>query len=72
MSTTYQKLGPETKGVSDSLTKLARLRLPDSMAGKCFLDIGCNEGFFCGVAATRHSKKTGCGPHRRAVIKEDA
>lgn len=53
MSTTYQTHSPETKGVSDSLRKLARLRLPDSLAGKSVLDIGCNEGFFCGVAASR-------------------
>lgn len=53
MSTTYQTHSPGAKGVSDSLRKLERLRLPDNMAGKSFLDIGCNEGFFCGVAASR-------------------
>jgi SAM-dependent methyltransferase len=53
MSTTYQTHTPESDGTSDSLRKLERLRLPESMAGKSFLDIGCNEGFFCGVAASR-------------------
>ena len=57
MSTTYQAHPPELKGVSDSSKKLGRLRLPDSMAGKSFLDIGCNEGFFCGVAASRDAAR---------------
>lgn len=33
-------------GASDSKAKLTALQLPD-LAGKSFLDIGCNEGFFC-------------------------
>src|SRR5690606_1486624 len=37
--------------VGDSLTldKLKALHLPE-LAGKSFLDVGCNEGFFCGFA----------------------
>ena len=44
----YQSF-PGTKGGSLSLEKLSALRLP-SLEGKRFLDIGCNEGFFCGYA----------------------
>lgn len=40
---------PDVKGGSRSLEKLAALRLPDCQ-GKRFLDVGCNEGFFCGYA----------------------
>jgi SAM-dependent methyltransferase len=45
----YQSF-PGTVGDSYSLEKLKALRLPD-LAGKRFLDVGCNEGFFCGYAA---------------------
>ncbi|MCH4564684.1 methyltransferase domain-containing protein [Halomonas sp. EGI 63088] len=44
----YQSF-PGVKGSSDSLRKLAALRLP-SLAGKRCLDVGCNEGFFAGYA----------------------
>ncbi len=44
----YQSF-PGTKGGSRSLQKLEALRLP-SLKDKRFLDIGCNEGFFCGYA----------------------
>ena len=44
----YQSF-PGVKGSSDSLRKLAALRLP-SLAGKRCLDVGCNEGFFAGFA----------------------
>lgn len=36
-------------GDSNSIAKLSALSLPD-LKGKTFLDIGCNEGFFCGFA----------------------
>ena len=41
----YQTIGLQ-KGNSDSEGKLATLQLPD-LAGKSFLDLGCNMGFFC-------------------------
>lgn len=44
----YQSF-PDVKGGSNSLDKLSALRLPP-LAGKSFLDVGCNEGFFCGFA----------------------
>ena len=44
----YQSF-PGAVGDSKSLDKLKALRLP-MMAGRSFLDIGCNEGFFCGFA----------------------
>ncbi len=40
------------QGDSDSVGKLAAIGLPD-LAGKSFLDIGCNEGYFCGEALRR-------------------
>lgn len=44
----YQSF-PDAPGDSRTLDKLKALRLP-ALAGKRFLDIGCNEGFFCGFA----------------------
>lgn len=44
----YQSF-PGEEGDSNSLAKLSCLNLP-SLAGKSFLDVGCNEGFFCGYA----------------------
>ncbi len=44
----YQSF-PGAPGDSLTLDKLKALRLPE-MAGKSFLDVGCNEGFFCGFA----------------------
>jgi len=45
----YQSF-PDMQGDSRTLDKLKALRMPD-LSGKCFLDIGCNEGFFCGFAS---------------------
>ena len=44
----YQSF-PWVRGDSQSYKKLLALQLP-SLAGKTFLDVGCNEGFFCGYA----------------------
>lgn len=46
--TQYQSF-PGTPGSSRSLEKLRALCLP-ALGGKSFLDVGCNEGFFCGYA----------------------
>lgn len=50
----YQSF-PDTAGDSRSLDKLKALRFPD-VRGRAFLDVGCNEGFFCGFAY--HAKAT--------------
>jgi SAM-dependent methyltransferase len=55
--THYERYGREegrqphggTAADSDNEKKLIALRLPD-LRGKSFLDIGCNEGFFCNQA----------------------
>lgn len=48
----YQSFENE-RGDSDSFTKLAAMQFPESMEGKSFLDLGCNEGFFCMEAKRR-------------------
>ncbi|HVI60348.1 MAG TPA: methyltransferase domain-containing protein [Luteimonas sp.] len=44
----YQSF-PDAAGDSRTLDKLKALRLP-ALDGRSFLDVGCNEGFFCGFA----------------------
>lgn len=44
----YQSF-PGAAGDSRTLDKLKALRLP-CLEGRSFLDVGCNEGFFCGFA----------------------
>lgn len=44
----YQSF-PGQQGNSLSADKLSTMRFPD-LTGKRFLDLGCNEGFFCGYA----------------------
>lgn len=44
----YQSF-PDATGDSRTLEKLKALKFPD-LAGRSFLDVGCNEGFFCGFA----------------------
>lgn len=46
----YQTIGGQ-RGASDSEEKLRRIRFNTlGLAGKSFLDIGCNAGFFCKAA----------------------
>lgn len=44
----YQSF-PDATGDSRTLEKLKALKFPD-LGGRSFLDVGCNEGFFCGFA----------------------
>lgn len=50
---TYQSHSDSEKGMVDSAHRLARLGIPDDLQGATVLDIGCNEGFYCNVAAQR-------------------
>lgn len=47
---------PGAPGDSLTLDKLKRLALPD-LQGKSFLDVGCNEGFFCGFARSMGARR---------------
>lgn len=51
----YQSF-PDTPGTSNSFEKLLALRIPD-VKDKRYLDIGCNEGFFCGFALYSGAKQ---------------
>lgn len=44
-------------GDSNSSEKLRRLALPSDLTGRNFLDVGCNEGFFCMAARERGASK---------------
>lgn len=52
----YQSF-PGAAGDSRTLDKLKALRLPD-LAGRSFLDVGCNEGFFCGFAKFQGAERS--------------
>lgn len=47
---------PWAKGDSASYNKLYALQIP-SLKNKTFLDVGCNEGYFCGYAEFLGAKK---------------
>jgi SAM-dependent methyltransferase len=47
----------DVSGDSDSAAKLRRLHLPDDLSGRSFLDIACNEGFFCQEAWRRGANR---------------
>ena len=51
----YQSF-PGAIGDSRTLDKLKALRMPD-LAGRSFLDVGCNEGFFCGFAKFQGARR---------------
>ena len=65
----YQSF-PGVRGGSQSLPKLVALRLP-ALAGKRFLDVGCNEGYFCGYAL-REGAETVVGLDKSAAAIQKA
>lgn len=65
----YQSF-PNTPGTSNSFEKLLSLRLPD-VKDKRFLDVGCNEGFFCGFAFFSGAKEV-IGIDKNAIALKKA
>ncbi|HRF07570.1 MAG TPA: methyltransferase domain-containing protein [Xanthobacteraceae bacterium] len=51
----YQSF-PDAPGMVDSDAKLAAMNLP-SLTGLSFLDVACNEGYYCGVALRDGAKR---------------
>jgi len=65
----YQSF-PDAAGASRTLEKLRGLLLPD-LAGRSFLDVGCNEGFFCGFAKSAGASRV-VGVDQSALFIERA
>lgn len=63
----YQSF-PDAVGDSLTFDKLKALRLP-ALAGKSFLDVGCNEGFFCGFARFQGASRVVGIDHSAGFIK---
>lgn len=63
----YQSF-PDAAGDSRTLEKLKALKLPD-LSGRRFLDVGCNEGFFCGFAKFQGAVRSIGIDHSRAFIE---
>ena len=63
----YQSF-PGAPGDSLTLDKLKRLSLPE-LEGKAFLDVGCNEGFFCGFAKHLGAARSVGVDHARGFIE---
>lgn len=58
---------PYRTGASDSAAKLVSLAIPP-LAAKSFLDVGCNEGFFCGYAFFQGARRVlGIDRDQRAI-----
>ena len=64
----YQSHGDSPPGMSDSQRKLTRLHLPQNLSGKQVLDVGCNEGFFCAIAAERGASRVVGLEHNRESL----
>lgn len=63
----YQSF-PDVEGDSRTLEKLKALSIPD-LAGRRFLDVGCNEGFFCGFAKFRGAERVVGIDHSQSYIE---
>lgn len=49
----------EEGGISPSYEKINKIGMPENLKGKCVLDIGCNEGFYCFECEKRGGKVIG-------------
>ena len=66
-TTQYQTLGG-IKGRRDTKHRLAVMKLPDNFQGKSVLDIGCNLGAMCIVAAEKNAGRVvGIDAHDRTI-----
>jgi SAM-dependent methyltransferase len=63
----YQSF-PDATGDSRTLDKLKALKLPN-LDGRTFLDVGCNEGFFCGFAKFLGARRVVGLDHSRLFIE---
>jgi len=63
----YQSF-PDATGDSRTLEKLKALKLPN-LVGRTFLDVGCNEGFFCGFAKFLGARRAVGLDHSRLFIE---
>lgn len=63
----YQSF-PDASGDSRTLDKLKALQLP-RMTGRSFLDVGCNEGFFCGFARYQGADRSVGIDHSAGFVK---
>lgn len=63
----YQSF-PGASGDSRTLDKLKALALPD-LSGKSFLDVACNEGFFCGYARYQGASRSVGKNHSEQFIE---
>lgn len=63
----YQSF-PDAAGDSLTLEKLKSLQMPD-LKGRSFLDVGCNEGFFCGFARFQGASRVVGIDHSRQFIE---
>lgn len=62
----YQSF-PDATGDSRTLEKLKALKFPD-LDGRSFLDVGCNEGFFCGFATFSGARRSVGIDHTAAFV----
>jgi SAM-dependent methyltransferase/translation initiation factor 1 (eIF-1/SUI1) len=57
MQMLQQKVATRDLGASDASEKLERLEIPKDLSNQAILDIGCGEGFYCGIALARGASR---------------